>query len=83
MIPVKCDLHPWMKGYVAVLTHPFYDTTEPDGKFVLSDLPQGTYEIEIWHEALGARTAEVTLAVDETKTVDFTLSPPSKKKKSR
>ena len=81
MIPVKCDIHPWMKGYVAVLTHPFHDTTKPDGKFVISDLPEGTYEIEVWHETLGSRTAEVSLGAGETKTVDFTLSPPSKKKR--
>jgi hypothetical protein len=81
MIPVKCDLHPWMKGYVAVLDHPYYDTTKPDGKFEIPDLPAGTYEIEVWHEALGTQTAEVTLGADETKTVDFVLTPPSKKKR--
>ena len=83
MFPVKCDLHPWMKGYIAVLDHPFHDTTGPDGKFVLSDLPEGTLEIEIWHETLGSQTVEVSLGAGETKNVEFTLSPPSKKKKKR
>jgi len=83
MFPVKCDVHPWMRAYVSVLTHPFYDTTGPDGKFTISDLPEGSYEIEVWHETLGTWSTEVSLGADDTQTVDFVLSPPSKKKKPR
>jgi len=83
MFQVKCDVHPWMKAYVTVLSHPFHDVTEPDGKFTISGLPAGTFEIEVWHETLGSRSVEVTVADDDTKTADFTLSPPSKKKKPR
>jgi plastocyanin len=83
MFQVKCDVHPWMKGYVSVLKHPFYDATEPDGKFEISGLPAGTFEVEIWHETLGTQAVEVTLDANDVKHVEFTLSPPSKKKKPR
>jgi plastocyanin len=80
MFKIKCDVHPWMGAFVTVMTHPFYDTTDADGKFTISGLPAGTYEIEVWHEKLGTKSAEVTVGADETGSVDFTLSPPSKKR---
>src|SRR5207253_5146193 len=30
---VKCDVHPWMSAYVAVLDNPFFDVTKDDGSF--------------------------------------------------
>ena len=75
---IKCDVHPWMNAYIAVLDHPFFDTTGSDGAFEIKDLPAGTYEITAWHEKLGAKTATVTVSADGTGTADFTLSPPSR-----
>ena len=75
MFKIKCDVHSWMYAYVAVLTHPYFDTTDTDGTFSIPDLPAGTYEIEAWHEKLGTRVARVTLASGERKSVDFTMGP--------
>ncbi|MFQ5413073.1 MAG: carboxypeptidase regulatory-like domain-containing protein [Phycisphaerae bacterium] len=76
---VKCDVHPWMGCYIGVFTHPFFDVTGKDGTFELNGLPPGTYVIESWHEKFGAQTTEVTVAVDETKEIDFTYEPDAKK----
>jgi plastocyanin len=78
MFVIKCDVHPWMKSYIQVMPHPFFDVTENDGEYVIGGLPAGTYEVEIWHEKLGTKTATVTVGADETKTADFTMSAPSK-----
>lgn len=72
---VKCDVHPWMGCYIAVFTHPFHAVTGKDGTFELKGLPAGTYVVEAWHEKFGTQTMEVTVAVDETKEVDFTFAP--------
>ena len=69
----KCDVHPWMSAYVAVFNHPFYSVTSADGKFTISGLEPGTYEIQAWHEKLPAQTMTVTVAGSETKNVDFKL----------
>jgi hypothetical protein len=74
MFVIKCDVHPWMKAYVEVLSHPFFDVTGPDGTFRIAALPAGTYEIEAWHEKLGTRTASVTVADGATGSADFTFS---------
>jgi plastocyanin len=71
MFQVKCDVHPWMSAYIGVFTHPFYSVTGTDGKFTISGLDPGSYEISAWHERLGTQTATVTVAAKETKTQGF------------
>ncbi|MBI4558611.1 MAG: hypothetical protein HY706_13610 [Candidatus Hydrogenedentes bacterium] len=77
VFPFKCDVHPWMNAYCAVLSHPFFAVTGPDGKFKIEGLDAGEYEIEAWHERLGPQTVKVTVAADETKTQDFKFAAPA------
>lgn len=72
-IKIRCDVHFWMASFIHVFDHPFYAVTGDDGSYEIKDLPAGTYTIEVWHEKLGAQTAEVTVTESETKTADFTL----------
>lgn len=72
---VKCDVHPWMSCYVQVFDHPFFAVTGNDGTFELKGLPPGKYTVEAFHETFGTQTMTVEIAVDETKTADFTYTP--------
>jgi plastocyanin len=74
---IKCDVHPWMSAYMAVFTHPFFSVTGTDGKFTISGLDPGTYEITAWHEKLGVKTATVTVGASDTKTSDFKFAVPA------
>lgn len=74
---IKCDVHPWMGAFIAVLPHPFFSVTGTDGAFAIPGLPGGTYEVEAWHEKLGTQRQTVTVKDGETKTISFTFSPPS------
>jgi len=72
-IPVKCNVHPWMKAYMAVLPNPYFQVTEKDGKFDLKNLPPGTYTLVAWHELYGPSEQTVTVGPKETKNVTFTF----------
>jgi len=76
---IKCDVHPWMSAFVGVFTHPFYAVTSADGKFTISGLDPGTYEITAWQEKLPPQTVSVTVGANETKTQNFKFAvTPSK-----
>jgi hypothetical protein len=70
-IPVKCNIHPWMKGTLAVMKNSHYAITTVDGEFKLPNLPPGTYTISAWHESYGEQTQEVTITGSDAKTVNF------------
>jgi plastocyanin len=72
-IPVKCNVHPWMKSYIFVFKNPYYAVTSKDGKFELKDLPPGTYTIEAWHEKYGTSDQTVTIGAKESKPLNFTF----------
>lgn len=75
LIPVKCNIHAWMKAYIAVVEHPFFAVVsreKPD--FDFSSLPPGKYQIAAWHELHGERTKEVELAPKGKLTLDFDFS---------
>jgi plastocyanin len=70
-IPVKCNVHPWMRGWLAVLNTSHYDISKEDGSYRLVNLPPGKYTLAAWHEAYGIQTTEVIIGGNETKRADF------------
>jgi hypothetical protein len=71
LIPVRCNQHPWMRAYIGVVGHPFWDVSKEDGSFEIPNLPPGTYTLVAWHEKLKPeKTIQVTVGAGETKTLD-------------
>ncbi len=73
LIPVKCNVHPWMRAYIGVVAHPFFAVTGDDGTFTIKGLPPGTYTIEMVHEKYGKQEQQVTVGAKDSKTVDFSV----------
>ena len=53
VVTFKCDVHPWMRGYVVYSKSPYFAVSKEDGKFEIKDVPAGSYTVEAWHEKLG------------------------------
>ena len=52
-IPLKSNLHPWMRSYILPLKHPCFAVTDKSGRFEIKHLPKGEHEFAIWHESVG------------------------------
>jgi plastocyanin len=75
-IPVKCNVHPWMRTYISVFKHPYFAVTGKDGSFDLRNLPPGEYTVKAWHEKLGVMPQKITVAAGEAKKLDFVFKAP-------
>jgi len=74
MIPVKCDVHSWMRAYIGVLPHPYFAVTGKDGAFDISGLPAGDYVLEAWHETLGTRTMSMKVEAGALAIANFSFA---------
>jgi hypothetical protein len=53
VIPLSCDIHGWMKGYIMVFDHPFFDVTTESGSFEIKGVPAGEQNLVVWQAATG------------------------------
>ena len=70
---VKCDVHGWMKSFMAVLPHQYHSVSQMNGTFSIGNLPPGTYKLIAWHEKYGQQEQTVTVGAKESKAVTFTF----------
>jgi plastocyanin len=71
-IPVKCNIHPWMRAYIVVVKGPSSVSSEA-GAFKLEGVAPGSYTLAAWHETYGTQTQNVVVAAGKTATVDLTF----------
>ena len=69
LVKIGCDIHPWMSGYIHVVKHPYYAVTDGDGQFELTDVPAGTHQIRLWHEAWWTEDGSVAAPIVSTHSV--------------
>jgi plastocyanin len=74
IIPIKCNLHPWMQGYFVVLRTSHFAVTGDDGEFTLPNLPPGHYTVTAWHETFGTQSREITVSGGQVQSLDFSFS---------
>jgi hypothetical protein len=72
VIPVQCNIHPWMHGWFVVVKGP-YATTDSNGAFTINNVPPGSYTVTAWQEAAGTQTQKVTVAAGGAGSANFTF----------
>lgn len=76
LIKITCDAHTWMSGWLVISEHPYYTVTDANGKFQLSDIPPGEYELQVWHETLKGTSQHVRFLPHATQTTEIELKTP-------
>ena len=71
-IEVKCNIHPWMHGWFAVVKGP-YATSDENGNYTINNVPPGSYTVSAWQEVFGTQTQKVTVAAGAAAKADFTF----------
>jgi len=77
VLKIVCELHhAWMRAYIVVTPNDYFAVTDAEGRFRISDVPMGTYEIEFWHETMGMVRRKVHVEKDRVARIDVTFTPP-------
>jgi hypothetical protein len=74
MVPVRCDVHPWMRLDLGVLPHPYFAVTGADGTFRLDGVPAGRYTLAAWHPKLGRHEQAVDIGAQTTAHTTFAFA---------
>lgn len=73
LVRITCNTHTWMRGFI-VVTDEMAAVSGADGTFRLNNVPPGSYELRIWHEALKAAPLKVTVAAGGAAAVKVVLA---------
>jgi hypothetical protein len=71
-VRLSCNTHPWMRGWM-VVTDEAAAISGADGRFTIDNVPPGTYELRVWHEALKGAPQKVTVSAAKPAEVSFEL----------
>jgi plastocyanin len=72
VVPLLCNVHPEMSGYIVVSPTPYFAETDASGAYKIENVPDGKYNVVAWHEGMKTQTKSVDVA--GTGKADFTLS---------
>ena len=76
VVRIDCDvLHTWMSAAIVVSDSPHFAVSDENGVFNVDGLPLAEYELEVWHERLGARRQRVRVATSGVMSVEIIYSP--------
>ena len=70
-VRVKCELHSWMRGILAVFKNSHHTVTDDTGGFTLPDLPPGKYTVTAWHEVYGTQSRKIVVPSEDNNDLNF------------
>ncbi len=72
VVPLLCNVHPEMSGFIIVSPTPYFALTDASGNFKIEGVPDGAYTVSAWHEGMKIQSKPVT--VSGTAAVQFSLA---------
>lgn len=75
VVRVGCAVHPKMEAFVVVHTNPYVAVSDAAGSYTVTGVPDGDYELRVWHETLGEHRTPVKVREGQVQAVDVRLEP--------
>ena len=72
VVPLLCNVHPEMSGYIIVAPTPYFAEADASGTYKIDNVPDGSYTVTAWREGMKSQSKPV--AVTGNTMLDFTLS---------
>ena len=74
LLMIDCNAHNWMAAWVYTSASPYLSVTSLDGRFEITDVPPGRYQLSIWHPMLGEKWADISIAPNADLNLDLALN---------
>jgi len=72
VVPLLCNVHPEMSGFIVVVPTPYYAEADASGAYKIDNVPEGSYTVTAWREGMKSQSKPVAVASDVS--VDFALT---------
>lgn len=73
VVKLGCDIHPEMGGVILSLDTPYFTKINEDGTYKITNLPDGSYKIQVYHPLFQKYTEEISVKGNEVMTKDIKL----------
>jgi plastocyanin len=83
IVRVFCDIHSHMSAFILVFGHPYFATTDAEGRYRIDNVPTGTYAVSVWNEALDRESRRITVPERGDVELNFTLGRQAREPKVR
>jgi len=70
VVDLHCDVHPWMRAWVAVFSNDAFAISDAAGRYSIGTVPAGHHKIRAWHPRLGTLELEADVPADGSSTLD-------------
>jgi hypothetical protein len=60
-----------MSANILVFSHPYFSTTDTEGRYSITGVPAGTYTLMVWSELGTAEPRRVSVTDGATAEIDF------------
>jgi plastocyanin len=79
VVRVFCNIHASMNAVIVVIASPYFATTKQDGTFNMGEVPQGQYNLTVFHErasetALAGLSRKITVGPEGASLPDMVIS---------